>query len=88
MTRSNKRVLIVMAVVLGAVVVTELRKSPDERTWHGKLAGVVPYDLRPPTLERVRSTVWNPDDPHILVPHAFGVGWSINAAALVRRLTG
>ena len=91
MTRSNKRLLIVMAVVLGAVVVTELRKSPDERTWHGKLAGVVPYDLRPPTLERVRSRLWNPDDPHVLVPHVFGVGWTINAAAivpLVRRLTG
>ncbi len=63
MDRSNKRALVVTALVLGAAVVTELRKSPDERTWHGKLAGVVPYDLRPPTLERVRSTVWNPDDP-------------------------
>jgi hypothetical protein len=86
MDRSNKRFLVVTALVFGAVIVTELRKSPDERTWHGKLAGVVPYDLRPPTLERVRSTVWNPNDPHVLVPHAFGVGWTINAAALVQRV--
>ena len=86
--RSNKRILVVTALVLGAVIVTELRKSPDERTWHGKLAGVVPYDLRPPTLERVRSSVWNPDDPHVLVPHAFGVGWTINAAALLKQVPG
>jgi len=89
--RSKKRALVIMALVFGAVVVTELRKSPEDRTWHGKLAGVVPYDLRPPTLERVRSRLWNPDDPHVLVPHVFGVGWTINAAAivpLVRRLTG
>ncbi len=88
MARSKKRALVITALVFGAVVVTELRKSPEDRTWNGKLAGVVPYDLRPPTLERVRSRLWNPDDPHVLVPHVFGVGWTINAAALVKRLTG
>ena len=91
MAHNKKRALIITTLVFGAVVVTELRKSPEDRTWHGKLAGVVPYDLRPPTLERVRSRLWNPDDPHVLVPHVFGVGWTINAAAivpLVRRLTG
>ena len=31
---------------LGAAVVTELRKPQQERAWHGKLAGFVPYELR------------------------------------------
>ena len=54
--RGNKRFLVLAALLLGAVIMKELRKSPEERTWHGKL-GFVPYDLRPPTLERVRSTL-------------------------------
>ena len=82
MARSKKRALVITALVFGAVVVTELRKSPEDRTWHGKLAGVVPYDLRPPTLERVRSRLWNPDDPHVLVPHVFGVGWTVMSGSL------
>lgn len=85
MDRSNKPGLIVAALVLGAVIMKELRKSPGERTWHGKL-GIVPYDLRPPTLARVRSTFWNPDDRRVVVPHAYGVGWTINVAALVNRV--
>ena len=30
--------------LLGAAVVTELREPQEERTWHGKLAGFVPYE--------------------------------------------
>jgi hypothetical protein len=71
------------AVLVGAVVVTELRKPAAERTWQGRLAGV-PYDLRPPTLHRLRARLWDPDNPALLVPHAFGIGWTINVARLVQ----
>jgi hypothetical protein len=63
---------------LVAIVFVELRKPPGERTWHGYLFGFLPYDLRPPTLSRSRSTWWNPGEERILVPRDFGIGWAIN----------
>lgn len=67
-------------------VVQELRKPPEERTWHGKVGDLVPYDFRKPTMERFRDTYWNPDGP-ILSPKAWGVGWSPNFGA-ARRVFG
>lgn len=69
---------------VGAAVAQELRKPPAERTWHGRLAGVVPYEFRPPTRARVMQRFWNPDDPRVFTEHVFGVGWSVNAARLVQ----
>lgn len=66
-----------------AAVVQELSRPADERTWHGQLVGIVPYDLRPPTLQRVRDAWWNPDDPRLLTDRPFGVGWSVNLARVV-----
>lgn len=85
MARNNKA-LVVAAAVLAAAVVTELRKSPEDRTWHGSLLGFIPYDLRVPTVSRLRATFWDPGNPSIFVPHAFGVGWSINFGSLVALL--
>jgi hypothetical protein len=76
--------LLGVAALAGAVV-TELRTPPDERTWHGTLFGVVPYDLRPPTSARLRAALWDPDNPRVLVPTACGVGWTVNVAALAGR---
>ena len=70
--------------LLALVVVTELRKSPEDRTWNGRVLGCVPYDLRPVTLHRVRVALWSPEDPRLLLPRAFGVGWSPNVGRLVR----
>ncbi len=42
----------------------------------------MPYDFRRPTLDRLRERMWNPDDPHIIVPRFFGVGWDINLGRL------
>ena len=70
-------------LVLGAALVRELRTPAAERTWHGQVAGVVPYDLRPPTLARLRATFWNPDGP-LVVGQAFGVGWTLNLGRLAR----
>jgi hypothetical protein len=64
-----------------AAVVRELRRPTDERTWHGRIA-YVPYDFRPPTLARIRERLWAPDNKQLLVPHVFGLGWSVNFGRL------
>ena len=76
MDRGDRTGLAIAAVALGAAVANELRKPAEQRTWHGKVLGVVPYDLRVPTIERLRQTYWNPAG-QVLVPHAVGVGWTI-----------
>jgi hypothetical protein len=69
-------------LVIGAAVADQLRRPPEDRTWYGNIGGV-PYDLRPPTFDRLRATVWNKDNPKLVVPTFFGVGWSINFYPLV-----
>jgi hypothetical protein len=78
--RPDRIIMIGWATLVGAAIVTEMRKPQAERTGHGTVAGVVPYDLRPPTLKRIRTTLWNPENKALLVPHVFGVGWTINLA--------
>ncbi|UJP41464.1 DUF5808 domain-containing protein [Cellulomonas palmilytica] len=71
-----------------AAVVKELRKPSAERTWHGVVAGFVPYELRPPTISRFRERVWDPESDHLIGPRVFGVGWTLNLGrvyALARR---
>ena len=73
-------------LIVAAAITNELRKPAAERSWHDRLLGVVPYDFRRPTWARVRQTVWNPASDRILVPQAFGIGWSINVGGLLRRV--
>ncbi|HEY3063589.1 MAG TPA: DUF5808 domain-containing protein [Chloroflexota bacterium] len=73
--------------LLVASVVRELRLPKEERTWHGVVFGWVPYDLRPPTYGRLKAALWNPQDSHVVVPTALGVGWTVNLAALRTRLS-
>jgi hypothetical protein len=68
---------------IGAAVAQQLRQPASERTWTGELGGLVPYDLRPPTLERLRAKVWAPENPRILTPQAWGLGWLVNVGRLV-----
>jgi hypothetical protein len=77
----TKLIAVVAGALAGAAVAKELNKPSDQRTWHGEVAGV-PYDFRPPTLEKLRLSTWDPNNPQLLLPHAFGVGWSINFARL------
>jgi hypothetical protein len=77
---------LVLAIIGAVAVVQELRKAPEERTWHGKVADLVPYDFRRPTIARFRQTYWNPEGP-ILSGKAFGVGWAPNLGA-VKKLLG
>ena len=51
---------------------------------HGKIFGLVPYDFRPPSLERARRTFWNAEDSGFLVPTFFGVGWTANLKSAPR----
>jgi len=71
--------------LVGAAVIQELIRPPEERTWHGRLAGKVPYDFRPPTLERLKSNMWNPEDSRVLTDKTFGVGWDVNLGAVARK---
>lgn len=50
----------------------------------GKILGM-PYDFRRPTLARIRERIWNPDDPRLIVPRVFGMGWTVNLASLRKR---
>lgn len=65
-----------------AAIAEELRKPQDQREWHGKVGGVVPYDFRVPTAERVTEALWNPEGP-VIGSHIFGVGWCPNIGRIV-----
>jgi hypothetical protein len=67
----------------GWALVQELRTPADQRTWHGTVAGFVPYDLRPPTSARFRERMWAPEDPRLIQPRVFGAGWTLNLGRLV-----
>ena len=66
-----------VTALVSAAIVDQLCRPTDERTWHGTILGI-PYDFRPPTPEKVRNTLWNKETSKNFLPHAFGIGWSIN----------
>jgi hypothetical protein len=72
-----------LAIIGVVAVVQELRKPPHLRTWHGTVVGLIPYDFRWPTMERVRNTYWNPKGP-LISGKVFGVGWAPNFGWLAR----
>ncbi len=68
-----------------AAVCQELEKPKTQRTWYGKI-GLIPYDFRAPSLERLKQAFWNEEDDHIFTPEPFGVGWAVNFHSLLQRL--
>src|SRR5689334_13335935 len=64
--------------LVAAAVTTELAKPAPERTWNGKVFGVVPYDFRPPTWQKIREAYWNPESDRLFSDRVFGVGWALN----------
>jgi|SRR5450759_4416879 hypothetical protein len=77
--RGMRRLVRLTAVgLVVAAVATELAKPEAERTWTGRVIGLVPYDFRPPTWERIRAAYWNPASDSLLSDRVFGVGWAIN----------
>jgi hypothetical protein len=87
--RRTLRVLIQLALAFlaGYALFEQLSRDPKDRTWRGDVFNV-PYDFRPPTVDRVMERWWNPNDERVLTPHVFGVGWSINLYQLKRRGLG
>jgi hypothetical protein len=81
MRSKDVRGIAIAAAAIGAAIATELNKPAEERTWHGTIAGVVPYDFRRPTPERVREKLWNPAG-NFWSPSVFGVGWAPNLGRL------
>ena len=73
----------VVVLLVALAMREELRLPPEERTWHGRIVGRIPYDFRLPTAERIRATFWNKQTSQILVPQAFGIGWTINLYPLL-----
>ncbi|MGB8361365.1 MAG: hypothetical protein WCE80_08210 [Acidimicrobiia bacterium] len=74
---------LILAIIGVVAIVQELRKPEEERTWHGDVAGLVPYDFRMPTVARVRDTYWDPAGS-VVSAKVFGVGWAPNFGALAR----
>ena len=69
-----------------AAILQELEKPREARKGHGKVAGIVPYDFRIPTIERVKESYWNPYERRVLTPEVFGVGWAVNFYRLLENL--
>ncbi len=51
----------------------------------GRILGM-PYNFGRPTLKKIAERMWEPSDPRVLRPKAFGVGWAINFGALAVKL--
>ena len=83
--RSSGLIKVLMMVLTGAALAQELRKPSEQRTWHGVVAGFVPYDFRMPTADRVRERLWDPEGA-VVQPQVFGVGWTVNFGRLVAAL--
>lgn len=84
MRKLRKLIALVGVSLVTAAIVKEMKKPPGEREWHGKVAGFVPYDFRVPTLETIKETYWNPDEPRVFTDRVLGVGWGINFGRLLK----
>ncbi len=69
-----------------AAILQELEKPEEERKWHGKVASIIPYDFRLPTMERFKEAYWNPYERRVFTPEVFGIGWAINLYRLLENL--
>jgi hypothetical protein len=85
MRKVRRYVSLTFTLLAVAATIQQLMRPPEERTWQGEIL-FVPYDLRPFNPMRIRERWWNPDDPRLLTPHVFGVGWSVNLYRLKEML--
>jgi uncharacterized membrane protein len=81
-TLGNVLMIIGITALIGLAIREQLQMPKDQRTWHGTLF-TIPYDFRWPTMKRLREAFWNKDTARVLVPHAFGMGWTINFYPLI-----
>lgn len=88
MFKKVKRVFFWASLIAGAAAVYDQMKRPAiDRSWHGTVFGVVPYDFRPPNPQRFMDAWWNPDDERLFTPRDFGIGWAINLHRAYRLLS-
>lgn len=74
-----------LSALLAMLVLTHAARAATGKVPKtGKVLGM-PYDWRRPTIDRVKSRVWNPAERRLFVPRAFGIGWDINVARLLGR---
>ena len=85
--RPGVRPLAVLRSVGAAFVVATIVYAIRTKQAEGRFL-LVPYDFRVPTLQRIRDSLWNPDDPRLFAPRAFGIGWSVNLYRVLRYLRG
>jgi len=74
-------------IALIAAIYQELKKPPAERTWHGRVGGMIPYDFRVPTIDRIRSAYWDPQNDTVFTDRVIGVGWAVNIPVLIRKVS-
>jgi hypothetical protein len=72
---------ITACVLLALALWDQMVRDPAYRDWHGHVFGI-PYDFRRPTIARIRTALWSPDESNIFSPHVLGVGWTLNAGRL------
>lgn len=86
-TRWFSRLVKVTSVLLLLLAVfQEMERPPERRFWHGRVLGMVPYDFRLPTGERLLNRYWNTADSRVCMPTLFGVGWAVNLPSLMDRI--
>ena len=73
------------AAAVGPVGGEEGDDRPGTHPGVGTFAGI-PYDVRPPTVDRLKRAWWNPASDRLWSPRVFGAGWDLNAGALAVRL--
>ncbi len=81
----RRLVQLITLAITAAALWQQLSRPREARTWEGRVAGV-PYDFRPPTIDRFQKRLWAPDNAQVVVPQVFGVGWTVNLGRLVRML--
>lgn len=85
MTKVRRLWFVVIAIVAVLSLRRQLSLPPEDRTWRGYVFGI-PYDYRVPTIDRVLERLWNPDDRRLIVPHVWGIGWTLNIYQVVERI--
>ena len=83
LTRLDTLLMGAVGALVATSVIKELRRPAQDRTWRGTVAGV-PYDYRPPTVDRLRATWWAPEDERLVQPTAYGLGWDLNVGRVVK----
>ncbi|HEV2237484.1 MAG TPA: DUF5808 domain-containing protein [Ktedonobacterales bacterium] len=75
----------IVAGLTAAAIGEELKRAPEQREWKGTIAGV-PYNFRPGEWSTIAHEYWDPASDRVMTPHAIGLGWGVNLAAVLGRL--